>query len=76
MSKDQFKLIALEKSGVLGPSPPGTFHILVGKFSYFVIRFLNQFFFVINFSYFVIRFLLNSSIVKSDNEIGKVNDKK
>ena len=42
-----------------GPSPPGTFHILIG-----------------NFSYFVIRFLLNSSIVKSDNEIGKVNDKK
>ena len=33
-------------------------------------------FFVINFSYFVIRFLLNSSIVKSDNEIGNVNDKK
>ena len=40
-------------------SPPGTFHILIGKFSYFVIR-----------------FLLNSSMVKSDNEIGKVNDKK
>ena len=59
-----------------GPSPPGTFHILIGNFSYFVIRFLNQIFFVINFSYFVIRFLLNSSIVKSDNEIGKVNDKK
>ena len=39
-------------------SSPGTFHILIGKFSYFVIR-----------------FLLNSSIVKSDNEIGKVNDK-
>ena len=58
------------------PSPPGTIHILIGKFSYFVIRFLNQFFFVINFSYFVIRFLLNISIVKSDNEIGKVNDKK
>ena len=51
-------------------------HILIGKFSYFVIRFLNQIFFVINFSYFIIRFLLNSSIVKSDNEIGKVNDKK
>ena len=33
-------------------------------------------FFVINFSYFIIRFLLNSSIVKSDNEIGKVNDKR
>ena len=32
-------------------------------------------FFVVNSSYFVIRFLLNSSIVKSDNEIGKVNDK-
>ena len=31
---------------------------------------------VINFSYFAIRFLLNSSIVKSDNKIGKVNDKK
>ena len=28
------------------------------------------------FSYFIIRFLLNSSIVKSDNEIEKVNDKK
>ena len=37
-----------------GPSPPGTFHILI-----------------VNFSYFVIRFLLNSSIVNSDNEIGK-----
>ena len=52
------------------PSPPGTFHILTGKFSYFVIRFLNHIFFVINFSYFIIRFLLNSSIVKSDNKIG------
>ena len=58
------------------PSPPGTFHILVGKLAYFIIRFLNQNFFVINFSYFVIRFLLNSSIVKSDNKIGKINDKK
>ena len=28
------------------------------------------------FSYLVIRFLLNSSTVKSNNEIGKVNDKK
>ena len=26
--------------------------------------------------YFIIRFLLNSSILKSDNEIGKVDDKK
>ena len=26
------------------PSPPGTFHILIGKFSYFIIRFLNQIF--------------------------------
>ena len=58
------------------PSPPGTFHFLIGKFSFYVIRFLNHIFFVINFSYFIIRFLLNSSIVKSDNEIGKVNDKK
>ena len=23
---------------VLWPSPPGTFHILIGKFSYFIIR--------------------------------------
>ena len=37
--------------------------------------FLNHIFFVINFSYFVIRFLRNSSIVKSDNKIEKVNDK-
>ena len=63
-------------SNLLGPSPPGTFYILIGKFSYFVIRFLNNIFFVINFSHFVIRFLHNSSIVKSDNKIGKVNDKK
>ena len=60
----------------LGPSPPEKFHILIGNFSYFVIKFLNQIFFVINFSYFVIRFLLNSSIVKSDNEFGKANNKK
>ena len=61
---------------ILRPSPPGTFHILIGKIYYFVIRCLNQIFFVVNFSYFFIRFLLNNSIVKSDNEIGKVNDKK
>ena len=41
-----------------------------------LLDFVIRFFFVINFSYFVIRFLLNSSIVKSDNKIGKVNDKK
>ena len=41
------------------PSQPGTIHFLIGKFSYFVIR-----------------FLLNSSMAKSNNEIGKVNDKK
>ena len=58
------------------PSQPGTIHFLIGKFSCFVIRFLYQIFFVINFSYMVIRFLLNSSMVKSNNEIGKVNDKK
>ena len=57
------------------PSPPGTFHSLIGKLSYFVIRFLNQIYFVINFSYFVIRFLLSSFIVKFDNKIGKVNEK-
>ena len=71
----QYKLgsgTTAKKAWILGPSLPGTFHILIG----FVIRFLNQIFFVINFSYFVIRFLLNSSIVKSDNELGKANDKK
>ena len=54
----------------------GIFHVIIVKFSYFVIRFLNQIFFVINFSYFIISFLFDSSIVKSDNEVGKVNDKK
>ena len=59
-----------------GPSQPGTIHFLIGKFSYFFIIFLYQIFSVINFSNLVIRFLLNSSTVKSNNEIGKVNDKK
>ena len=40
-------------------SPPGTFHILIGKCSYFIIRFY----------YRAIKY-------KSDNEIGKVSDKK
>ena len=56
------------------PSLLGAFHILIGRFFYFVIRFLNHIFFVINFSYIVIIFF-HSSIVKSDNEIGKINDK-
>ena len=51
-------------------------HFLIGKFTYFVIRFLYQLFFVINFSYLIIRFLLNSSIVKSNNEIGKFWNRK
>ena len=62
-------------SNIIGLSLPGTFQILIGKFSYFLIRFLNHIFFVIYFSYFVIRFLLYSSIVKSDHEIGKFLDK-
>ena len=76
LTKLCFKILNVLRSSFQWPNLPGTFHILIGKFSYFVIRFLNQIFFVINFSYFVIRFLINSSIVKSDNEIGKVNDKK
>ena len=32
-----------------GPSPPGTFHIFICKFSYFVIRFLNQIFLSLTF---------------------------
>ena len=71
-----FFVVHSNPSYLAGPSPPGTFHILIGKFPYFITRFLNQNFFVINFSYFVIRFLLDSSIVKSDNQIGKVNDQK
>ena len=35
--------------GGLRPSPPGIFHILMGKFSYFVIRFLNQIFWALHF---------------------------
>ena len=42
-----------------GHSPRGIFRFLIGKFSYFVIRFLPK-----------------SSIVKSDNVIGKADDKK
>ena len=45
------------------------------KIFLFQYQIFNHIFFVINFSYFVIRFLLDSSIVKSDNEIGKLNDK-
>ena len=45
------------------PSPPGTFHILIGKFSYFVIRFSNQISFDITFQ-------------KSDNEIGNFWNRK
>ena len=51
-------------------------YLKIEKFPYFVIKSLNQIFSAYNFSYFVIRFLLNSSIVKSDNKIGKVYDKK
>ena len=50
--------------------------VRVAAGGYFVIRFLNHIFFDIKLSYFVIRLLLSSSIVKSDNEIGKINDKK
>ena len=59
----------------VGSSPSVSTFFPISEFPYFIIRFLNYIFFVINFSYFVIRFLLNSSIVKSNNEIGKVNDK-
>ena len=42
----------------------------------YLYQIFKLYFFVISFSYFVIRLLLNSFIVKSDNEIGKVDDKK
>ena len=35
------KLHLEDKFGRYWPSPPGTFHVLIGKFSYFIIRFLN-----------------------------------
>ena len=60
----------------LRPSLPGTFHNLNRKNFLFRYHIFQSDLFVINFSYFVIRFLLNISIVKSDNEIGKVNEKK
>ena len=74
-----FQKVAMREGGgplPLWPSPPGTFHILIGKFSYFVIRFLNQIFLSLTFPILLSDFYFNSSIVKSDNEIGKVNDKK
>ena len=46
------------------------------KIFLFRYQIFQSYFFVINFLYFVIRFLLNSSIVKSSNKIGRVNDKK
>ena len=58
---------------------PVCLQVLFSYFRIFLFRyqiFKSDFFFVINFSYFIIWFLLNSSIVKSDNEIGKVIDKK
>ena len=45
------------KLGLHGASPPGTFHIFMGKFSSFI-------------------YLIGLYVVKFDNEIGKVNDKK
>ena len=41
------------------PSLPGTFHILIGKFSYFVIRFWYYIFF------FVMRFYYSPSILRT-----------
>ena len=75
ISMDNYPFV-ITLGAIQWPSQPGTIHFLIGKFSYFVIRFLYQIFFVIKFSYLVIRFLLNSSMVKSNNEIGKVDDKK
>ena len=78
----QFGVLNLSKIGIKTgpkhwPSPPGTFHILIGKFSYFIIGFLNHIFLSLSFPIStVIRYLLSSSIVKFDNKIGKVNDKK
>ena len=46
------------------------------KIFLFHYQIFKSYFFVINFSYFVIRYFLNSSVVKSDNEIGKVDNKK
>ena len=59
------------------PSQPGTFHFLIVKVGYFISRSLYILdFFVINFSYLVIIFLINRSIVKSNDEVGKVNEEK
>ena len=69
-------VVKTSKPTIQWSSPSVSTFFPISEFSYFVIRFFNHIFFVIDFSYFVIRFLLNSSIVKSDNEIGKVNGKK
>ena len=63
-SWDSFSLQVLADTIMVPwPSPPGTFHFFIGKFSYFVIRSLYHICFVINFSYLVIRFLLNSKVI-------------
>ena len=41
---------ALDTLAPIWPSPPGTFHILIGKFSYFVIRFFLSLTFPISLS--------------------------
>ena len=65
-----------DSSSISGPVRLYLRFFLFQNFPISLLDFYIRFFFVINFSYFVIRFLLNSSIVKSNNEIGKVNDKK
>ena len=43
---------------IVWPSPPGTFHFLIGKFSYFIIKFLDQIFLSLTFSISLLDFYL------------------
>ena len=49
------------------PSPPGTIHFLIGKFSYFVIRFLNHIFLSLTFPISLLDFtieLLSKNLIR------------
>ena len=72
---DSTVLLFFPKLALLWSNPSVSTFFPISEFSYFVIRFLNQIFFAINFSYFIIRFYYRAINQKSDNEIGKINDK-
>ena len=62
----------LPLAGGQGPSQPGTIHFPISLLYFYIIFFLS-----LTFPIWLLHFyLINSSMVKSNYEIGKVNDKK